>query len=416
MPKKRWSVAAGAVALAGAIFSAVPAVATPAGTPITLQEAAVSKEKFVELARQSEKNTCQFVTKGQDRCISIQFRTSLTDAANHRDERARTGRDPLDQKLQSASLREPDCEYDFIRITSCRYKSFSYIVKEVINGFPGREIGGQDLDFDTEVAWNYDSLSWFLRSRVTTTESWGTEKVPVPAVVGTGCDRDAQVCTSTSGGSYSINLLSDVTHTQDWEQQETGVVSQGLSSYVYLTGYIGASIIISPVGSPGKTLSLNIGDHNGVRGRCDRVVRTYPGCTAAEEPAIIRYNAISHPLVTEVANHVYDAERSLPGKPGSLTQGTALTLGDDTTEAANRAVACPSGNTPPGKSCDEYPIARSNEGAASGKPYSTRYVAPTANSSQGGLTANHISLCRILKNESFYVYARRADGSSSWDI
>ncbi|WP_169308136.1 NucA/NucB deoxyribonuclease domain-containing protein [Saccharomonospora viridis] len=309
---------------------------------------------------------------------------------------------------------EPDCETGFLRWNSCRYVEWGYNVWEVVNGVPTKRIGYQTYLFSTEVGWNHLSLNWSLRSTISVLDAWGTEAVGAQGVVSNGCARDPLVCTD-NGGSCSVFLEKGHSYFQDWEQWETGPVSQGAGSSSSLGGYIGAWLVVSSTGAPGSSISLNIAEVNGVKGRCDRVVRTTPGCVASENPAVITYDSVAYPKVAEVAEHVYDAQASLPYNWGWYGVGSPLTLGDGATETANRAVSCPPGGTPTGKSCDEYPIAKSNEGAASGYAYSVRYVAPEANSSQGGLTSAYIGYSRIMLNEEFWVLAILPDGRNSWD-
>ena len=85
-----------------------------------------------------------------------------------------------------------------------------------------------------------------------------------------------------------------------------------------LGGYIGAWLVVSSTGAPGSSISLNIAEVNGVKGRCDRVVRTTPGCVASENPAVITYDSVAYPKVAEVAEHVYDAQASLPYQLGMV--------------------------------------------------------------------------------------------------
>jgi len=389
------------------------AVATgPADAPIGY--ALSSDHNFVSVAAESSKNLCQNVTKGMSRCITVSPLTQRTSPSSARNLAARTTAKPRSDS-QAGTLIEPDCDFGFIRWNSCSIVDLGYDVWEVVNGVPTSIIGWMDLSFHTRVGWDYLSLNWSLRNTLTTVDAWGTEAAgPVFGGVSDGCIADPLVCDSLSGGSYSVDLERGKSSPQSWEQHETGFVSHGGSS-VNLAGYVGAWLVVEPRGAPGQTVSLNSSPYNGIDGRCDRVVRATPGCVAAENWAPITYDSTAFPLVTEVAQHIYDAEASLPGNPGWLGRGTALTLGDAATENANRAVACPPGGTPPGLSCDEYPIARAREGAASGRPYSVRYVSPSANSSQGGQTSAYIGYGRIMLNEQFWVLAILPDGRDSWD-
>jgi hypothetical protein len=77
-----------------------------------------------------------------------------------------------------------------------------------------------------------------------------------------------------------------------------------------------------------------------------------------------------------------------------LTRNTAL-------EDANRAVACPASvvaAAPPGTSCDEYPFARSAQGASQvpASEWGWMYVPQTEQASQGGTAGSFVKNNRIL--------------------
>lgn len=414
--RKIWTRSAVVMGACASLYLGVipgPAVAAgPADDPIGY--ALASDHNFVSIAAESSKNLCQNATKEMNRCITVSPMTHRASPSSTRNPAARATAKPRGDG-QNGTLTEPDCDFGFIRWNSCSIVDWGYEVWQVVNGVPTSIIGWMDLSFSTRVGWDYLSLNWSLRNTLTTVDAWGTEAAgPVIGGVSDGCVADPLVCDSLSGGSYSVSLQRGKSFPQSWEQHETGFVSHGGSS-VNLAGYVGAWLVVEPLGTPGQTVSLNSSPYNGIDGRCDRVVRSTPGCIAAENWAPITYDSTAFPLVTEVAQHVYDAEWSLPDNPGWLGIGIGLTLGDGATENANRGVACPPGGTPPGLSCDEYPIARSHEGAASGRPYSVRYVSPSANSSQGGQTSAYIGYSRIMLNEQFWVLAILPDGTNSWD-
>ncbi|MCR6484005.1 hypothetical protein M8542_14365 [Amycolatopsis sp. OK19-0408] len=399
------AVAAAAVTVVAGFAPAASADDQPAVRPSTAQ--------FQQLAAQASQNTCAGLAPSfTGRCVATK---PLTKATNFTASVTSAGKSAV-MTTGATGARvnaEPQCP-GFWRANSCMGLNWGYIVYEVINGVPGKQIGSEDLYFDTRVGWNWNSLNWSLRTSVKVTNATGTELPGATGVMSNGCARDTLVC-DPGGASYAVKLLTGVTESQGWEQRETGVVSQGTGNYVNLSGYVGPWLVVTPAGAPASKVSMNASEYNGVVGRCDRIVRKSPGCVAAENPADIAYDATIYPKVAEVAQHVYDAEGSLAPHYGWYGVGQPLTLGNDATEAANRNVACPSGGTPPGKSCDEYPIARSREGAASGGPYSVEYVIPEANSSQGAQTANYIGYCRIMEQEAFWVIAFLPDGRNSWD-
>ncbi|MBN6034094.1 NucA/NucB deoxyribonuclease domain-containing protein [Amycolatopsis sp. 195334CR] len=396
------------------------AISLLSGTPIasagqdTLTRASVSDEEFLQVATESSADLCSNPSPEATRCITLkQPEVASATTASTAVPRSRLSM-PQPGEINAAA--EPDCE-GFWRANSCVDVTWGYIVYEVINGVPGRQLGHQDLRFAVGVAWSWNSLSWSLRSAVKTTNASGTE-LPAGArgVISNGCAKGGGTVCDSGGGSYTVDLLTGVTHEQSWEPRTVGAVAGTTPTVQSLLGYVGPWMVVQPRGAPGSTVSLNVAEVDGIHGRCDNKVRIYPGCVAAENPAVITYDAIALPKVTEVAQHVYDAQASLsPYHWGWYGKGYPMKLGDAATEAANRAVACPTGGTPPGLSCDEFPIARSEEGAASGYPYSVRYVSPEANSSQGGQTSAYIGYSRILLEEEFWLIAFLPDGRTSWD-
>jgi hypothetical protein len=139
----------------------------------------------------------------------------------------------------------------------------------------------------------------------------------------------------------------------------------------------------------------------------------------------LTYSSLTNPLVGPVAQHIYDAQRSLsthPGVPGSGAgtsgAGVPLTrLADDGVAAQNRAVACPNGTYAAPDTCDEYPLAHSYEGASTNPvpgQWSRAPVPEEANSSQGGLTRAFFADNRVLDRDAFWVNVVLPDGTTSW--
>ncbi|MBM0231890.1 hypothetical protein JNW91_08490 [Micromonospora sp. STR1_7] len=102
--------------------------------------------------------------------------------------------------------------------------------------------------------------------------------------------------------------------------------------------------------------------------RCDNSVPGYsvPGCIFPDWAGVYTYR-LSGPYA-ELAEHIRDAQQSgLPGAfPGTGPNTAPLTrLVDPMLQNRNRAKACPtSWPRPEGRSCDEYPMASTQQGAA----------------------------------------------------
>lgn len=118
--------------------------------------------------------------------------------------------------------------------------------------------------------------------------------------------------------------------------------------------------------NPAWTGPTNTASVTPPRVRCDNALPgvTSVGCVFPDYVPAIVY-ALSGPY-PELASHISRAHAS--GLPGAYPIGSPLTrLVDPTLQNQNRDVAClPTYPRPPGKSCDEYPFASSNQGAFTG--------------------------------------------------
>jgi hypothetical protein len=138
-----------------------------------------------------------------------------------------------------------------------------------------------------------------------------------------------------------------------WLTTITTVGSQGVSSANWSFTFIGAgwSATTDPVTAP--------------RNRCDRALPgdTTLGCVF---PDVVMGLLYSRSALPDLVSHITRAQNS--GLPGKFPSGTPLTrLTDPTQRDRNQRKACPKGfPRPTGKTCDEYPFASTNQGAASG--------------------------------------------------
>jgi len=144
------------------------------------------------------------------------------------------------------------------------------------------------------------------------------------------------------------------------------------------------------------------------------------GCVFYRARPTWQVSDANNPGMALVAKHMAIATGALPGYqdlPGDPGRYTPLTYAPQR-ESANRAVACPASlKPPPGEdakndTCDEYPLASTLEGAASGDPYSICWVPHSQNSSQGGFFSGFRAQNRLLSNpqdaaagDQFYVHA-----------
>lgn len=193
--------------------------------------------------------------------------------------------------------------------------------------------------------------------------------------------------------------------TKKWSQYANGLSSPGAINT--LTGSMG--VVVSNDGG----LAFRHTDAN-LPGRCDSVA-TRTGCVNTDYLSSIVYDPAVAPKIKEVASHVFDAQRALPGHWGNLNFNAMTRTTNQSIIDANRRKACPSNTADDVGSCDEFSLASTYQGAsrvASGN-YSTRTVTPESNSSQGGIMSSYYTSQRILDGDPFGLVAIK-DGQSSW--
>ncbi|WIN00049.1 DNRLRE domain-containing protein [Actinoplanes oblitus] len=131
--------------------------------------------------------------------------------------------------------------------------------------------------------------------------------------------------------------------------------------------------------------------------RCDQALKGYPESVGCVVPSVVPTMTYSRTgKFPELAKHIYNAQNS--GLPGKYPNGSPLTkLNSSSKSDSNRLKACPSKYPrPSGKSCDEYPMASTYQGAAlnggSGRTFGTCGVSGVSTQATG---ASGWSLCMI---------------------
>ncbi|MBD9727811.1 NucA/NucB deoxyribonuclease domain-containing protein [Streptomyces caniscabiei] len=141
--------------------------------------------------------------------------------------------------------------------------------------------------------------------------------------------------------------------------------------------------------------------------RCDSV--SYlgkPGCVYASWlPSFTLSRKDS--AVKEAAQHVYDAQRKVKGKPG-LSKPLHRLTGKKKIDK-NRSIVCKkSYKRPKGKSCDEYPMASTREGGGQeSKGLSSHRMINAKQNSKAGTRLNQFyGQNRIIDGDGFFVKAK----------
>lgn len=154
--------------------------------------------------------------------------------------------------------------------------------------------------------------------------------------------------------------------------------------------------------------------------RCDNNTagRDAVGCVIPWYPSALTYNSAKTP---DLASHVLSAQAS--GLPGASFADPLTRTTDEAVINENRTKACGDAPSVSGKSCDEYPIATSQEGLSAGGTRRTfddcgfanipAEIGPTGvsicmiterdNQSQGGTNSQFFRSERVLQNDPFRV-------------
>jgi hypothetical protein len=141
--------------------------------------------------------------------------------------------------------------------------------------------------------------------------------------------------------------------------------------------------------------------------RCDNALpsTSQPGCVMPYIPQMVYAKNGEFP---ELAKHIEYAQdtKNLPGKHGTNRYLTRLT--NSTKRKANRAKACPSSlPRPAGKTCDEYPMASTWQGASTGSgDFSRRMIDKTQNEDGGRALARFYLYNRVIEKDKFQVWIK----------
>ncbi|AIG73308.1 Hypothetical protein AJAP_01890 [Amycolatopsis japonica] len=303
------------------------------------------------------------------------------------------------------------------RAISCSDRNWTVTHYREVNGVK-TPIGTVDLNIKSSVDFEEGQGStpaWDLDVEITVTKTWGTLQGGTAGNSWTGCFGHQDKCTTSRlSGSNDENepvALPPKAKVTKWYTQYSASMTN--NQVLPITGNLGSALELTTPANP-----VTIADHYGntLWGRCDNAEtnRYGAGCVDDKGLAFVMYSAIDNEKVGPVADHVYDAIRTLPSHWGRPYAGKPLTrLTDLTKIEANRRVAC---GGSPAPSCDEYPLASSYQGGNGAAPgdRSTRTVPAEANSSQGGLTAAYFDYYRVLDTDEFYVQAIKKDGSRAW--
>jgi hypothetical protein len=254
---------------------------------------------------------------------------------------------------------------------------------------------------------------WHLTVGVFTSAGTGTLAAGTTGTILTTCGQDPAVCQTEGDDAFPIKLTPAGAVGFNWQQADSGFVNTQPNAEDFLDNKIGSILNLT---TPAGVAQANDAAAGTLWGRCDSVF-TPAACVDEYGPIYVAFDATQTPAVGPAANHIYTAEANLPSHWGNPVTGQPIQHAiNSAIETANRNKACPSGQTPTGQSCDEYPMASTYQGASrvAAGDWSIAYVPIAANSSQGATLNNFYSDDRVVDGDPFYVLAVRSDGSSSW--
>jgi hypothetical protein len=239
----------------------------------------------------------------------------------------------------------------------------------------------------------------------------------VTADLESSCDIFAGICSATSTGipdPQPVTIAPGSTTSYEWAESDAGASSTTARTDNILDPDLG--VFWEDIST---LMPLEVSDVGALDGRCDTLVTTRDGCVNEDFTPTVTYSAVTHPLVQAVAQHIYNAQRTLTtawGVPASAAANGAV-LNRDTSPAdiaANNRAACRGVRIRPGQQCDEFPLASTFQGAAFQPVFSAVAVPAASNRSQGGITSTFYTGNRVIDDDAFYVLAILRNGSASW--
>jgi hypothetical protein len=255
----------------------------------------------------------------------------------------------------------------------------------------GVVIGEATFAASGEIDTAVNSTTWTVRMSTTLVSVWGTIKA-MELELAAGCSAPC----SPASRIILPNTLMEPGETRTGEvtfsdHPRPGPDTMAVTLKAWMT-------------EPGKPQGSPIA-HTAPTVRCDNlfgnrragcVIPSYtPTLTSmASLPAI----AANIARIQKAGPHHY-GDQALGGLPLTRTTSTKV-------ENANRSTACPaSRKRPRGKSCDEYPFAKTWQGASKTTPpdWGWAWVPVSEQNSQGGLLGAFYAANRILNNDAFWV-------------
>ncbi len=231
------------------------------------------------------------------------------------------------------------------------------------------------------------------------------------------CDIFANICSATSAtvpDPQPVAITPGSRHSFEWTESDAGRSSTTARTDNLMNPDLG--VFWEDISTEPATEATDTGQ---LHGRCDTLATAKDGCVNEDFRPTVTYSALTHPLVQPVAQHIFNAQRTLSiawGVPASVkANGRVLTRDVNAADIrANNRAACRGVRRASGQQCDEFPLASTFEGAAFQHVFSAVAVPASANQAQGGITSTFYSGDRVIDDDAFYVLAVLRNGSRSW--
>jgi Deoxyribonuclease NucA/NucB len=441
-----------AAALTGLVVTALTGVAAAPAYATSHGQSTVTAAQVAVVAAAHKNAQCRAATgkaPAEVQCISTRH---TTDADKQRLQQARSAKpagarartraaaradaiNPPTQCVQTpwsdpgAWFGAPD------RKTACAEIFWEIDEYQVVDG-ADEQVG--TLEFDSQQWASYSTVaadpSWIHGSILTVYFADG-DLADELVEINSYCSIIVSQCRMNTGllpDPQEFEMLTGEQWSNEWSETDLGVRSSNAS---FLEGEIAVALgfRFETIVDDGTSydsypqFGTDVGPgYNGLHGRCDVIVSSRASCVNDQYVPTVNFDSIAYPAVAPVAQHVYDAQRSIVPEHFGVPLGTAIMpqqggevwpLTRDTNAAditANRNASCANVQPPLGYNCDEYPMASTYEGAAFQPHFSVTTVPVSANNSQGGILSYFYLSNRVLDGDIYFVQARLPDGRLSW--
>lgn len=286
----------------------------------------------------------------------------------------------------------------FNRFADCLYSGWVDTIIDVETGDPVGTVTG------ATILWNglsYNSRSWQENIRIVIAAVTG-EGAGTTVTAPIDCQHGSTGCKATGRGVWAGQLEYLAADPGDVYNGHLGWESPGSATDKMAVEV--DMIFDNPIANPAP---LTIGPTEKIRCDSEAIFKpTKGGCVYQNATANILVISTSDKTITQAAKFIEAAQKKIHNHAGVYSHGKALTrLTSARTIRANRRVACKGLTVKKGQSCDEYPFASTNQGAAlvPRDDWDREAVNAAQNSKVGSYLSSFLLHLRIASDDSYYV-------------